>query len=279
MTILMPSSRVSLAIALLCCVLANEIHAFDKSRTLIASTLEYPPYEFTEAGVAKGIAVDIIREAARRTGVERVEFNFLPWKRAVLVTRNGQADLLFNAGKNDERQVWGEYVESVLILQQYVLFKRRADQIQVASDFSDVKDRTIAIRRGYLYGTGPFRQALDQQQFSEVIDSSSTEQSINLLLKNRVDLLVGDWLPVMYFITQNNLSDKIDIVLSAARPGQNLVVLTWPTYMLFSKKTVSSDYVQEVNAAMEQMRSEGYIERVFDNYTRGLNPELQHIDP
>lgn len=271
----LPNTMVSFAIALSICLLANTGYAFDKNKRLIASTLEYPPYEFSEGGVAKGIAIEIIREAVRRTGVDQVEFNFYPWKRAVLMARNGQADLLFNAGVNDERKVWGEYVKSTLILQRYVLFKRSNDHFQVTEKFDSVENITIAIRRGYLYGSGPFRQSLDNAMFSGVVYSNSTEQSINMLLKNRVDLFVGDWIPVMHYITNNHLSDKINIVSLPTDYVKNFVVLTWPTHMLFSKKTVSHSYVQEVNAAMEQMKSEGFIDKIFRKYTNGLDRESQ----
>lgn len=231
--------------------------------TVDASTLQYPPYEYLENGVAKGMAVDVIREALRRVDNLKVEFNFYPWKRAVLKVKTGQSDLLFNAGKNEARQQWGIYTESVLILQRYVLFKRRADNIQFQQTYAGFEDNSIAIRRGYLYGAGPFRQALDGGRFGHISETDSTEQSINQLLKRRVDMFVGDLAPVLYSIRQQGLEDQIDIV---QYQGKDKVVLVWPTYMLFSKKTVNSQLVERINRALEEMKADGSYQKIIQQY-------------
>ncbi len=247
----------------LCNFVALSSYAFEKDRALRAATLKYPPYEYLEDGEAKGIAVEIIREAVERTGVKQVNFEFFPWKRAIKFTKSGRSDILFNAGKNNERQQWGEYVKSPLIMQKYVLFKKKLAEIRINPNFNNVGSQSIVIRQGYLYGTGPFRQALDNNKFAFIIKSKSTKQSVELLLGGRIDLLVGDYLPVMHYIQQQGLSDKINVVQARQ---QNMVVLTWPTYILFSKKTVSSQYVDEVNAAMIQMIADGFIDHIYAKY-------------
>lgn len=153
-----------------------------------------------------------------------------------------------------------------MILQKYVLFKRKEANIQVNSRFDNVKQKLIAVRLGYLYGSGPFRQALDGDKFKDVFYSNSTKHSIDLLLGGRIDLFVGDYLPVMHFIKEHDLYDKIDIIKESEQAASNLVVLVWPTYILFSKKTISSEYVEEVNAAMELMKKDGFFERVLERY-------------
>lgn len=241
-------------------------YGFEKDRAILAATLDYPPYEYLEDGQPKGIAVEIIREAVKRTGVNEVVFEFFPWKRAVFLVESGQNDILFNAGKNQARQQWGYYVDSTLRLQKYVLFKKRSKNIEVNPDFSNVKDKSIAVRLGYLYGSGPFRHALDEEKFNYVILSNSTRQSVDLLLGDRVDFFVGDYLPVMHYIKENALYDRIDIVKEPVGRSDNLVVLTWPTYILFSNQKVSLKYVQEVEAAMNEMKADGFIDSVFEKY-------------
>lgn len=231
---------------------------------LIASTLDYPPYEYMEDGEARGIAVDLIREALRRSGVEQVSFQFYPWKRAVLLTQTGKSDMLFNAGKNKARQEWGIYVDSVLIQQSYVLFKRAADDFSVAPDFSDCKDKIIAVRRGYLYGSGPFRQALDSERFNAVSLSDSTAQSVSQLLNKRVDMFVGDLLPVLHYIRAEGLQEQIDIVLYQ---GEKMEVLSWPTYLMFSKARTTETFVQQVTQAFEAMKADGSFADIVSRYT------------
>ncbi len=235
-----------ISIFILSCLMTAESYAFDKDRPLLAATLNYPPYQYIENGEPKGIAVEIITEAIRRTGVKQVIFNFYPWKRAVHLTQSGQSDILFNAGKNDARQQWGEYIESTLILQRYVLFKKSDSSIKVNAKFDNVNNSLIAIRLGYLYGSGPFRQALDSDKFGGITLSNSTQQSVDLLLGGRVDLMVGDYLPVMRYIKKQALHDKIDIVKDPNKNVDNMVVLTWPTFIVFSKKTSKASMLMKL---------------------------------
>lgn len=234
-----------------------------QNNQITASTLNYPPYEYKENGQAKGIAVDVIREVMRRVGKYEVSFTFYPWKRAVYTVQHGLSDVLFNAGKNQARQEWGYYVDSVLIQQSYVLFKRRSDNFSVEPNFNNVKDKSIAVRRAYLYGSGAFREALDSQRFMNILYSDSTKQSVDLLLHNRVDMFVGDFLPVLYYINKQDLNDQIDIV---SHDGEWMEVLSWPTYLLFSKQRTTPEFVTKVKDAMDSMKQDGSFQKITDSY-------------
>lgn len=237
----------------------------EPDRVLQASTLNYPPYQYIENERPKGIAVDMIKEALTRAGPYQVDFKFYPWKRAVHLTEHGQSDLLFNAGKNRARHQWGRYVNSVLIEQSYVLFKRKNHSFSVSPDYSDTQDKVISIRSGYLYGDGFFRQAIDDGRFLAVMHSDSTAQSVKQLLNKRIDMFIGDQLPVLYYIKEQGLEDQIDMVLY---DNAKLEVLYWPTYILFSKKRVSPQLVSKVNQAMEAMKLDGTYDQIIRRYTQ-----------
>ena len=154
----------------------------------------------------------------------------------------------------------------MLILQKYVLFKRATSTIEVDNTFDNVSDVAIAIRMGYLYGTGPFRQAVDSEKFASVTLSKSTQQSVNMLLGDRIDLFIGDYLPVMHYIKKHHLEDQIDVIKRKEAPTENLIVLTWPTYLLFSKKNVDVHFVSEVKETLDQMKDDGFVDEVFQRY-------------
>lgn len=242
-----------------------------------ASTLHYPPYEYKEDGTAKGIAIELIKLAIQKSGTQAIEFNFYPWRRAVNTVQHGDSDMLFNAGKNNARQEWGHYVESPLIMQNYVLFKRKASSIQINANFDNAEKFPIAVRTGYLYGTGLFRDALDRGQFSYIVQSETTMQSIDLLLNKRVDVFVGDYLPVMHYLSKHGLEDQIDIVKEHGS-YRNMSVLLWPTYMVFSKKRVDLAYVNKITQALEEMKADGSYYEVFKQYRESLGLKEPHLD-
>ncbi|WP_415888421.1 substrate-binding periplasmic protein [Neptuniibacter sp. SY11_33] len=246
-----------------CALCSSAVYADDIPEVIFATTIHYPPYEYRENGEPKGLAIDIAKEALTRVGVKQIDFQFFPWKRAVYVTEHGERDLLFNAGKNEPRQKWGYYVDSVLIQQSYVLFKRKADLFKVKPDFSNVIDKDISVRAGYLYGSGKFRNALDDKRFHKIELADSTEQSVNQLLNDRVDMFVGDLLPVMFYIKEQGLDEKIDIVM---HEGERMEVLSWSTYLLFSKARVGPAFVEKVRLAMEQMKADGTFAAIESQY-------------
>lgn len=230
-----------------------------------ASTLPYPPYQFIneQTGEPEGLAIDVINTLFQRTFKRKVGYHFYPWKRAVMLTKSGQSDLLFNAGKNDARQQWGRYINSVLILQRYNLFKLSGHLFSVDEAFENTKDLSIAVRAGYLYGSGEFRNALDHQHFKAVVSSESTAQSVQLLLHGRVDMFVGDYLPVQYYLQQQGLSGKIDVVTLNSEPME---VLRWPTYILLSKENTSEAMSQTLYDEMETMKQDGTYQSIVDRY-------------
>lgn len=113
-------------------------------------TLEKPPLEFTTAsGKVTGIVVDIIREAARRTG-RQVDIQVYPWKRVINEVAAGNADAAFNAGKSQERMVWGHFHSIVLIDETFVLFARHP--ILLSSTLNEAPDLRVGTQLGYYYG-------------------------------------------------------------------------------------------------------------------------------
>lgn len=240
------------------------VHGLSKDR-FSAATLDYPPYEYLEGGSAKGIAIELISQAIKRSGAQAVNFNFYPWRRAVNAVALGHDDMLFNAGKNKARQAWGYYVNSPLIIQKYVLFKRKGDDIKINASFDNADHLPIAIRTGYLYGTGMFREALNDGRFSYIVESETTMQSIDLLLNKRVDVFVGDYVPVMHYIKEQGLENYIDIVKDQTSL-EDLTVLDWPTYIVFSKKSVDFAFVEKMSNALDEMKLDGTYAHIFDKY-------------
>jgi len=233
---------------------------------LKATTLHYPPYEYEINGKPAGLAVEILEEAVKRTGIKGVDIEFFPWKRAVSSTQYGNKEVIFNAGKNKSRQEWGYYSKDTLILQKYYLFTRKGSNIKTNLDFSNFSDKRIAIRNGYLYGSGPFKESITTPDVFKAISlTDSTSQSVRLLLGGRVDMFVGDFFPVMHYIINNDLVHEIELV-DNKETGEDLIVLTWPTYFLFSKINVPFNYYASFNMALKTMLDDGSYQEIYEKY-------------
>jgi polar amino acid transport system substrate-binding protein len=262
-------------IALLTCLPLNAEYALAGSphplpgKPLHMRTLENPPLAYTaEDGSVTGILVEGIREAVRRTGHE-VEFRIDPWKRVLLEVAEGNADAAFNAGKTDERQAWGLYHESVLIDETYVFFSRKPKAL--SRDLVEAPELRVGIQLGYYYGER-FDRMLQDPPFRALEVAQTIPRNLTLLRASRIDVFIGDLLPTMYYLKELGLEDDIHIVREK-ESGLPLVVSTSPTYVAFSRRLISPDYVKTFNDALESIKADATFDAILDNYQLNV-PEL-----
>jgi len=124
----------------------------------------------------------------------------------------------------------------------------------------------VGVQIGYAYG-GVFQTALDTQRF-EMIDAVNTiEQNIQKLLNDRIDFFVGDRIPTLYYLEQAGVREQVTIVKDEVT-DQEFIASVWPTYMAFSKKTVSPEYVKAFNNALVQIKQDGTYRRIFEKYMK-----------
>lgn len=245
------------------------IHAFFISLSLfsndmIFNTLHNPPLEINNNHKLDGALSEIVREAVKLTG-KSVTIEYKPWKRAQYNTKAGLADACFNTGINNNRKTWAYFHDEVLFMETYVLFIRSDSSVKIPEDFKNVTNLKVGVQRGYTYG-GEFQKALNDKRFNSILETDSIKQNIKMLISGRIDFFIGDRIPTKYFLTQENVSDRVEIFQNS--DGEDLIVSLWPTYVAFSKKTVPLSYVIEFNTALKELKKNGIYERIFEKYIK-----------
>lgn len=114
------------------------------ARTHKVATLEYPPYEYEERGEAKGIAVDIIKEAFRRMG-QPIEISFFSFSRALNNLKTGESDLIFTFYHKPEREAFALYSKETLVSQTVSLFVLEDSPIVFDGDWTKLADNTFGV--------------------------------------------------------------------------------------------------------------------------------------
>ncbi|MBS3803990.1 MAG: transporter substrate-binding domain-containing protein [Oleiphilaceae bacterium] len=237
------------------------VPALMEARTFSVRTLENPPLEYTDNGSVTGIAVELTREAIRRTGHDS-EYKILPWKRVLLEVAEGRADVAINTGRSPEREIWGLYPDEVLIDETYVLFSYRP--LSLPEDLGGVENLSLGNQLGYFYGEH-FHKKITNERFRSVETMHTISRSLEKLAAGRTDLFIGDLLPTRYHISQMGLNDQIHRVQNEAA-DEPLVVSVSPTYAAFSRKTVSPEYVQAFSQALKDMKDDGTYTRILNTY-------------
>ena len=126
------------------------------ARTLQLVTLQYPPYIYKEGENIKGIAVQIIRESFRRMQ-QPIRITMLPWSRAIMQIQNGNADAIFTAYKNPERETFADYSKGIVMPQIVSLFVLKDSSITWNGDFKVLTKYSVvwlekSVMESYLIG-------------------------------------------------------------------------------------------------------------------------------
>lgn len=237
------------------------IPSLSSAETLELRTLNNPPLEFVRDGKVVGIAVDLAREAIRRTGND-VNIEIRPWKRVLREAKLGTADGAINAGRSEQREQWGLYPQEALIDEIYVLFSHRP--IALPANFDGVENLRLGSQLGYYYGPA-FANVVMKKRFKSVETAQTIQKNLQKLLANRTDVFIGDYLPTYYNIHKMGLQDKIHPVTSTSSDNA-LIISTSPTYVAFSKKNVNPAYVKKFSAALREMKKDGTYDHIVRSY-------------
>ncbi|MES2129938.1 MAG: transporter substrate-binding domain-containing protein [Pseudomonadota bacterium] len=92
-----------------------------KGDTVRLATGNYPPYEFVEQGRSSGLAVELLREAFRRSH-HTLDIVFLPWARALVEAQSGHVDGVFCTIATHERKASFQFAGEALVGMRTSLF-------------------------------------------------------------------------------------------------------------------------------------------------------------
>ncbi|MFE8070383.1 transporter substrate-binding domain-containing protein [Marinobacteraceae bacterium S3BR75-40.1] len=232
-----------------------------EAHTLRFRTLENPPLEYHQKGLVVGLAADLIREAVKRTG-HTAQIKIRPWKRVLLEVSQGMADAAFNAGRSAEREEWGLFSEEMLVEERYVLFSKQ--HLNLPADLSGIENLVLGKQLGYFYGER-FMQVLAESRFKNVQTKLTITQCLELLMAERTDVFVGDWMPTLYYLRKMEASDHVFPVRQRGS-DEPLVVSVSPTFVVFSRKTVTPEYVREFDRALRAMKADGTYAAIVRSY-------------
>lgn len=192
------SSRLGNALAFVFwCFLSSTLHAEAKWESLDFITEEFPPYNYTESGIARGITVDILLEAAASAGlpIARRDIRSLPWARGYQMARKGPGVMLFSMTRTEARGPQFKWVGPIMP-SRIVLLARKDRQLQIKQP-ADLSAQRIGVIRDDVghhllnnLGIGD----------NNLHISASAIQLANLLHNSRIDLWAYDETTAYWFI-------------------------------------------------------------------------------
>ncbi|NIF17671.1 transporter substrate-binding domain-containing protein [Pantoea sp. Cy-639] len=143
----------------------------------------WPPFTDTQMA-GGGLATSIVTTALSRAGYQ-VEFEEVPWARALMGIGEGRYDVLINAWYNDERKRVGQFSGPYLV-NRIRLLKREGEAFAYVRQ-SDLYPYSIAVVRDYAYSP-----AFDSDERLNKVPVRNFSSAVRMLAAGRVNLTVED---------------------------------------------------------------------------------------
>lgn len=234
------------------------------ARNLFIATLYAPPIAYVADGETRGYGVEIVEEALQRSGFS-AKVTIVPWKRGLLMTRNGEQDGLFYTVRNDEREKWFFFPDEFLIMETTVMVKRAGEVLNISPDNHDYPELSLGIGRGYFYGP-KLKNFLNQSVFLKVEEANTLDLNFKKLLQGRIDMFLADSISAEHFLQANNNHELAEIVTDAA--GRPVPFDSVKSYLAFSRKTMTHNEVRRFSDALSRMKDDGTYDRIINRYRR-----------
>lgn len=231
--------------------------ALSEDKIVKIAICDFPPFEFHENGKVIGLDADIVNQVFNRIGY-KTEITNYPWKRALEMSKTGEADAIMSIRKSAEREADYIFSDPISITQNY-FFKMNNKEIQ-AENINDLKAYNIGIVKGYVYG-----KIFDEANFSNLSEATSDTpelQLLNKLASGRVDLIACEINVCNYIINSNK-------ELSNIAPMKNIKLADPENfYIAFSRHDInkSTNLVSQFNQELAKFLAEGKRDELLNKY-------------
>ncbi|MEM6662280.1 MAG: transporter substrate-binding domain-containing protein, partial [Pseudomonadota bacterium] len=218
--------------------------------TVVAAN--YPPIMIKGDPVRPGFAVEILQEAAKRSGRE-IDITFLPFKRAMQRVKTDTATLmpaLFYGKSSNDEYLWLERIQSAKLT--FATIGPRIDDLDTARSAAIVVEN----------GSTP-HVFLKSNGFQNLTVVSSPEASARMVQLGRVDA----WMQSRSIVQQtwNDLAPSLPLTMGN-------VVHEIPIFMVASA-SLPEEMVTAYRSAVQSMRADGTLAEIWESY--GLAPDDQ----
>lgn len=226
------------------------------SEPLQIVTLQYQPYQYEENGQLKGFVTAIIQEVFSRME-QPITITVYPFARALEMIKYGEADAIFTAAKNPEREAFADFPREVLVDQQMSFFVHANSPITFDGDLRKLGRYRIGVIIGYRYGA-VFDEAVKAGILPNIHKVTNQEGNAKKLVAGRIDVWMSNREQALFVIRRLGLSKTIKELTPA--------VQVIPSYIAFSKKRNVGDLGGRFGRELRKMKEDGVYDRIIADY-------------
>ncbi len=235
-----------------CIVEANPPGALaPEVETIVIAVDEWPPFQSSSARFYGG-AHRIISEAFELSGI-KVEFMWLPWQRALILSRLGKVAGAALSSRTPERERTYYFSEPIMTVKKVFFHLKTFD-----FNWREVGDLTgieIGFARGNVFGKA-FEEARKAGALCIQQVPSQFVQNFRKLINNRIQLFPAE-LDAGLLYLKNNLPAEADLITYHPTPLQ---VVTY--HLILSRKVSGNREITErFNSGLRKLKASGKAKR------------------
>lgn len=219
----------------------------------------FPPYNFEQDGVAKGINAEIVLRLCELANV-RCDIQFYPWLRALENAQKDPLGGLFSIVKTQKRQSLFQWVGPLASSQSFFYKLKKRTDIHLNS-LDDAKRFGVAVANGDIYQEQLLEQGFERGK--NLLDFPTKSAPMDMFLKGKVDLVIGSEIVMPAWLAPHKASmADVEQVLELRDLGNNYLALNLQ---------VSAEVQQRLQQALEQLKSSGEFAQIVERYRKPTN--------
>lgn len=218
--------------------------------------IEYPPYAWQDKTGAKGVSVDVVKEAFGRMK-QPVDIAFYPWARAVRMVETGMADGMFTIKKTPERERVMLFPKKPVLTQDYVFFVMKDSFFRFDGDMASLARARIGVVYSTSYGPR-FDTAVKNLQIQNLDYADNYKQAFKKLLADRVDAVICSRLVGWEMLRQLNAMSMVNV----SGPLSDTAL----SYLVFSTRKDYRSTAESFDQALDAMNRDGTVKRILQRY-------------
>jgi len=254
------------AIFLIVCSSSTTANANEPIEIVLIGDRDYAPYSYEEEGIAKGLYVDILREAFKKLRNYKVTFRMLPWKRGLAMIELGEHPAIFPPYyRPDKRPYISQYSEPIYVEKVLPICKKGVLKNSNPQWPSDYKGLSVGTNRGFLAPGKAFFEMVAKGEL-KLIETQNSYSALRMLMLNRIDCYVNSKLTIDWNLKKLNRL-KIyqqatnNLIFSSVISQENAYI----GYTKYGGKdfVYINDFSHRVDVIINKMKREGLIDKIL----------------
>jgi polar amino acid transport system substrate-binding protein len=212
------------------------------------------PYVFEKSGESfKGVGPDIINMIFKDS-LSLVSFHNLAWKRTLKQLELGKLDIVIGTYKTSERSKKFIFTDNPFYEDKIVLYTSVDNKAKWDGSLKSLKEKRVAVVDGWSYGEETDGELVNLN----IVRTNSALKCLKIAASERVDYCLMNYRDASGEILKSNLKDlKYD----------NHILGRAGIYFAFSKKNFDKDLYNKFNQSLNQLLSNGEVDKILKKYS------------